>query len=131
MPKVDRSLPMLSTSSTRERVIFAVWFLSATIVVYGSLTPLPMTPPDVPFADKLLHFLAYCWLAALPMFLQRRAWGIIAPPLAVMALGIVLEIGQLYVPGRTFSLGDMAANGAGVLAGTISGNILKPWIGGR
>jgi VanZ family protein len=81
---------------------------------------------DAPYVDKIMHFLAYLWLAALPMIGYRRTRKALILCLCMFILGIILEIGQLYVPGRDCSFGDMVANGMGVLVGMVCGNLLKP-----
>lgn len=66
--------------------------------------------------DKLEHFLAYAALAFLPMLRERRAFVVWAA-VALVLMGVGLEFGQLESPGRSFELGDMAADFAGVCAG--------------
>lgn len=112
-----RSLTSAAVYPLWDKIIVLVWMLSILSVGYFSLAPLPHPPPDVPFSDKIYHFLAYAWLAGLPMLRERS--GRTGPVLAVSLffLGIALEIAQLHVPGRSCSLGDVAANGTGVLAG--------------
>jgi VanZ family protein len=43
----------------------------------------------------------------------------------MILLGILLETGQLYVPGRTFSVADISMNTLGVILGIICGNRLR------
>ncbi|MBN1615508.1 MAG: VanZ family protein [Deltaproteobacteria bacterium] len=102
-----------------------VWLISIAVVVYGSLTPLAAVPVDVPYVDKIIHFLAYLWLAVLPVIGYRSPGKALLLSLCMVPLGIALEMGQLYVPGRDGSFGDMVTNGMGVLAGTVFGGLLK------
>jgi VanZ family protein len=46
--------------------------------------------------------------------------------LSMVLLGILLEIGQYYIPGRAFSYIDMSANGLGVLVGAALGSSVRP-----
>jgi VanZ family protein len=46
--------------------------------------------------------------------------------LSMIILGILLEIGQLYVPGRMFSVADITANTLGVILGIFCADYLKP-----
>jgi VanZ family protein len=48
--------------------------------------------------------------------------------LSMIILGVLLEIGQYFIPGRTFSLMDIAANSLGVILGIILGHYLRPGI---
>lgn len=83
-------------------------------------------------ADKLIHFV----LLGGASFLARRAtadarmrwynlpWG----PFVVGTCASIDEFAQAFSPVRTFSLGDLAANLAGVLVfGWLAG---RPWLGG-
>jgi VanZ family protein len=45
---------------------------------------------------------------------------------ALLALGLLLELAQLYVPGRFASLLDGALNGAGVALGYLAWQAIKP-----
>jgi len=71
--------------------------------------------------DKVMHFCAYLALSWLPVigFRERRN-GIVAG-LSMFLLGVLLEGGQHFSPGRAVELGDVFANGAGVGCGTLLG----------
>ncbi len=87
------------------------------MVTYLSLTPRIDFPYDFDNADKVYHMLAYLWLAALPFFAFLSPKAALAATLGMIPLGAGLEIAQYYVPGRSFSLADMAANCLGVILG--------------
>jgi len=75
--------------------------------------------------DKVEHVVAYLSLAFLPaLHERRRRLAYIAPGL--VALGVLLEFGQLWSPGRTFEIGDMLADAAGVIAGMSIGLWVRP-----
>jgi hypothetical protein len=61
--------------------------------------------------DKVQHFCAYLALSSLPVigFRDRRR-GIVAG-LSMFVLGVFLEGGQHFSPGRAVELGDVLANG--------------------
>jgi VanZ family protein len=64
--------------------------------------------------DKLLHALAYAGLALLVM----RAWGRYWPSVLVVALyGASDELHQLFTPGRSSEVLDVAADLVGALVG--------------
>jgi VanZ family protein len=71
--------------------------------------------------DKLQHFGAYLALSILPVigFRDRRR-GILAV-LSMFVLGVLLELGQHFSPGRSVQLGDLVANGVGVSCGALMG----------
>lgn len=92
---------------------------------YLSSRPIPGWVPQFTASDKLVHFSAYFILGAFAAraFLRseafRAAWETRwrLGGLAGLAYGVCDEIHQHFVPGRTFSLWDMAADGLGAFAG--------------
>jgi VanZ family protein len=75
----------------------------------------------LPVSDKVLHFCAYLALSLLPVigFRDRRK-GIVAG-LSMFLLGLLMEAGQSFAPGRAVEFGDVVANGAGVSCGALLG----------
>jgi VanZ family protein len=100
-----------------RRSILLLWIASVAMVVYLSLSPGIEFPYDFNHADKVYHILAYLWLSALPFFAFLTPKAALAGTLGMIPLGIGLELAQHCVPGRSLSLGDMAANCLGVMMG--------------
>ena len=98
-------------------VFLAFWIISILLVSYYSLTPRLEFPVDFWNADKVYHLLAYGWLAILPIFGYSTKKRAMIASISMIFLGIGLEIGQIYVPGRTFSFLDILANSLGVFIG--------------
>lgn len=107
------------------RIILPVWVFSMVIVIWLSLTPKVEFPIDFWNADKLYHCAAYAWLAWLPMIGFGNRSRALTASLSMILLGVALEIGQYYVPGRTFSFLDMTANGLGTMLGLFAGRCLR------
>jgi VanZ family protein len=110
---------------SNHTALLAVWAVLICCVVVGSLLP-AASPVMVEIGsfhinDKVLHFGAYLALSLLPVigFRDRRR-GLVAG-LSMFLLGILMEAGQHYSPGRAVELGDVVANGAGVSFGTLLG----------
>ena len=112
----------------KERiVILALWAVLICFVVIGSL--LPVRSPvmvavgrlHVHLNGKLMHFCAYLGLSLLSVvgFRDRRK-GLMAG-ISMFLLGILMEAGQHFSPGRSVDLGDVIANGAGVSCGVLLG----------
>ena len=105
----------------RRFVILASWAILICCVVIGSLSPaaspLMVEIGRLRINDKVMHFCAYLILSLLPVigFRDRRK-GIVAG-LSMFLLGILMEAGQHFSPGRAVELGDILANGAGVSCG--------------
>ena len=98
------------------------------MVIVGTLLPgnsAPIKALDLlDVNDKVEHFAAYTALGLLPaLHERRRIVGILA--VALVALGILLEFGQLLSPGRDFEIGDMVADAAGVCVGVSIGWLLR------
>ena len=73
--------------------------------------------PDVRKFDKLGHLLAYGVLMALGLLAVRgrdSQWPLLW---ALIGLGTVLELAQLWIPGRSFDWLDLGVNALGVGAG--------------
>ncbi len=82
----------------------------------------PGSQIDFEGADKMAHFIVYGILAALvSVGLHRAPKGnsalvrLYAPILFATLYGISDEIHQYFVPGRTFSILDMVADGIGAI----------------
>ena len=111
------------TSETWRTVILSLWVVLICCVVVGSLLP-AASPVMIAIGrlhiwDKLQHFGAYLALSFLPVigFRDRRK-GLMAG-LSMFLLGILMEAGQHFSPGRSPELGDVLANGAGVSCGAL------------
>ena len=106
-------------------MILSLWVVLICCVVVGSLLP-AASPVMIAIGrlhiwDKLQHFGAYLALSFLPVigFRDRRK-GLMAG-LSMFLLGILMEAGQHFSPGRSPELGDVLANGAGVSCGALLG----------
>jgi len=113
------------TSETWRTVILSLWAVLICCVVAGSLLP-AASPVMIAIGrlhiwDKLQHFGAYLALSFLPVigFRDRRK-GLMAG-LSMFLLGVLMEAGQHFSPGRSPELGDVLANGAGVSCGALLG----------
>ena len=92
---------------------WAIAILWTALVVGLSILPGgSIEGPELPFVDKVAHFLMYGIMAAL---VHRAAGGdslrrAMLVAVACGALGGMLEIVQAFVPGRGASIGDALAN---------------------
>ena len=100
----------------------AVCLVSAGCLLPGSSLPMQLLSG---VSDKLLHFLAYVVLGFLPVLWAERWRTAITVLLSMAALGLALECGQTFVPGRGFELADLAADDAGILSGALIGILLS------
>jgi len=113
-----------SKSGKWFRPILFLWGVSICAVVFLSLLPRVELPVDFWNADKLYHCAAYGWLALLAVmgFADRRTALCVA--LSMILLGLLLEVGQYFIPGRMFSVLDILANMLGVILGIFLGRFI-------
>lgn len=75
--------------------------------------------------DKASHFLAFYALAFLVDFsFPKKDFGILKV-FELLAYGLLIEASQYFLPYRSFSLYDLAANGTGLLAYKFSIPVIK------
>lgn len=99
-----------------------IFILGVGAVTAGCLAPVHWLPP-LP-NDKLLHFLAWGGLALLAGRLAHSWLALGAWLTALLLAGLLIEILQNLVPGRTFCWRDLAANAAGIAVATVC----WPWL---
>lgn len=126
----------------------APWvFLGFVIVfiIYGSLFPFDFRDQPESFdtllsranwlgntADALDNFLLFVPLGlALAICFQRLRGRLVAAALAILTLGLGIQVIQLYLPSRTASLSDVLWNGMGLLAGLLVASAVRQWLGKR
>jgi VanZ family protein len=84
----------------------------------GSLFP-HMGPSDANSLDKLAHVAGYAALTLQIGLGIRRERPVLSAGLVALIVGGGLELAQSWVPGRSGSWGDFAANTLGVLVGMV------------
>jgi VanZ family protein len=104
--------------------------LDAALIFYLSSIPQLPSPPG-PFSDKHFHFGSYALLAALLVRALasariRNVTGRVAIGAFALATlyGVTDEIHQMFVPGRTSALDDLAADALGAAA---AAGLLLAW----
>lgn len=110
-----RSL-LLHASQRKGFAIFCSSQIACAIIVL-SLSPLD-TLPEVACGDKTHHLIAYGALAFPTAFARGRYFGALL--VAYVFLGGAIEVIQPYA-NRFGEWLDFAANGAGIMAGTLAG----------
>jgi VanZ family protein len=100
----------------RDVIKKTVFFSSLLALAVLSLAP-GEALPDTGVSDKLEHFAAYGALGLMGIYAypekSRLRWVVIG----LVGYGIGLEMLQILVPSRFFSIGDIIANTLGVLSG--------------
>jgi VanZ family protein len=97
---------------------FVLCILYTAFIISVSLMPSPGGPSGG-YWDKVGHFLAYASFGLLVWYTFRTRIGRYGAATAGVFLGGVLEVAQYYVPGRSASYADAAANTLGVVVGVL------------
>jgi len=113
-----------------KRIILLLWGAEICAVIVGSLLPASVLD-GIHYDDKLVHFVNYAALGMLPAIGLEALSSGMACAAAMVPMGICIEFLQRLIPGRTFELADMAANGLGVVTGAILALIVRPLLDAR
>ncbi|WP_169732863.1 VanZ family protein [Azospirillum halopraeferens] len=108
-----------------DRRLIVLW-LAGIAGVAALALPAGTAPPGGEYhADKLLHVVAFAGLSVLPALgFARRRTALLAA-LTMIPFGAALEVAQAMVPGRSGSVGDVAANTVGTLIGIAAAALLR------
>lgn len=90
------------------------------LVIALSLIPTPVASGGM-YSDKIAHLLAYGFMGVLAFLSVRGIKRRIYLFIVIFSLGLILEIFQIYIPGRDMSLSDILANTAGAALGYLLG----------
>ena len=108
-----------------------LWVAAMGVVVLGSLSPanssLMRAVASIHVSDKILHFVAYVFLASFPVLGMRRKFEAFVAAGSMTLLGLLLEIMQHFVPGRSPEIADEVANMLGVLCGMALAFPFRAW----
>lgn len=107
-----------------DRAAGILWAVLVVAITVASMMP-NFGPPAEYNVDKILHFLGYGAAAGLPFLAFHERRHVLATALAMAPLGVVLEVLQQFVPGRTAETGDALANIGGVIIGLAAGPITR------
>jgi VanZ family protein len=126
--------PVSNLSPTRGDRSWVAWWLPvvaymAMLFGFSSVSTLPPLPGDL--SNYHAHFAAYGGLAALTVralargSLRNVTWQVVCAAVAVASVyGVTDEYHQLFVPGRTFDVMDIAADAIGSI---VSATGLGAW----
>jgi VanZ family protein len=122
---------LLASRRARRAAACGAILWAIGIAVLSHLPEPPDPGPEFPFKDKLAHLVLFAGLGALVAASiaapGRRRIAILVVAAAVASLyGVLDEVHQSYVQGRTFEFADM---GADVLGGWLGAGCLTAVIG--
>lgn len=102
-----------SVSSTRT-TCFRILFALALAAVTHFTTTAQMYPGTELINDKLAHAASFLILAFLADYSFPKVEYGLTKTAGLLAYGLGIEITQYFIPGRSFSFLDMAADGLGL-----------------
>jgi len=117
----------------RPGLWLGVWLLGWMLCIVLSLAHPPRVDIDVPDGDKIGHFLAYGMLSAWSVLIFARPRGRWLAALALVALGIAMELAQgAFTSDRMMDAKDGVADAFGVAFGQLlslgrAQNLLQRW----
>lgn len=91
------------------------FFILLVAFTYLGLTPSPENSIPM-FNDKLMHCSGY-FVAAISISFAFPRWTFLQRAAFLIIYSIGIEIGQYFMPPRTFDVLDICANSTGVLLG--------------
>lgn len=103
----------------------ALWMLLFGATLFGSLSTTVGPPALFPHADKVFHFGAWAMLSGLAIVAFAGRFNRLAIPSALLVAGAGIEVAQSFIPGRSGSYEDLAANAAGIAIGSLVGLVLR------
>jgi VanZ family protein len=113
-----------SAISRIQYAVFCLWILSIFLILYGSLTPDIALDTGMQNSDKVLHALAYSWLAVGARLSFVPSSKAVWLGIGLFGLGAVVECLQSTIPSRFLSAADMLSNTLGIVFGLFLAAIL-------
>ncbi|MFA7637808.1 MAG: VanZ family protein [Parvibaculum sp.] len=116
MPRQSRRLTLL---------LRVLWFFLFGVTLFGSLSMSVGPPALFSHADKVFHFGAWGALSGLAFLAFAGRYNRLAIPSALLVISAAIEVLQTFIPGRSGSHEDLAANAAGIALGSLVGLVLR------
>jgi len=99
------------------KVVF--WVLAFTVLVLSSMPGAGVISHSIKNVDKLAHFGAFFLLSLLLLFAYKFSKPFFTTILVMALFGFAIEVLNLYVPRRVFSMYDFAADLLGIIVALI------------
>ena len=106
----------MKVSHTQRKL---VWGLMVIAVVVSSLLPQHQIPIEIPFTDKVAHFITYMFLTFIALISSTQKHSVLMILALQILIGVFVEFAQSFTPDRTPELLDVLANSLGVLVGAL------------
>jgi len=101
-------------SIDRNYIKLIFWLLVVAVLVISSW-PGSASSPSIQHLDKLVHFAAFFILTSLLLFGYTFRKPLLIPALIMALFGILIEVIQIFVPYRVFSMPDFVTDLFGIM----------------
>ena len=92
------------------------WLLIVSVLVLSCVPGSAPAVLKIVNLDKVVHFSTFLLLSTIFLFAYTFSKLFIATALLMTLFGLLIEVVQLYIPNRLFSIYDLVADILGVLA---------------
>ena len=96
------------------KVLF--WLIIASVLVLSCVPGSAPAVLKIVNLDKVVHFSTFLLLSTILLFAYAFGKPFIATAFLMTLFGLLIEVVQLYVPNRLFSIYDLVADILGILA---------------
>ena len=107
------------TSTDRRLELARLWYSLAALMLLVVAAASLLPAPDVGVSDKLSHVITYLVLAGWFSLLATNRVALCWAAIGLVAYGVLMELLQGTTDYRYAEWGDVLANGAGVVAGSL------------
>lgn len=107
--------PALLLDPRLRRLAFLAWWLGWAVLLAVTWRPQPEMP--LALSDKAWHVLGFALMTATAVGFAHERHRLLGWSGVALAMGGLVELGQMFVPSRAPDLLDLAADALGVLLG--------------
>lgn len=102
-----------------------LWLVAIIVALLATLLPVSDQAPRFPYADKVFHGGYFALLGGLAVLAPRQLRSMTGAALAMVGLGVAIELIQALLPWRSFEWLDIVADSVGVLIGYVIASRLR------
>jgi len=113
----------LFTTRTYRKYWKTVFWILLFSLLFLTLTPTPPNPIKFTHIDKIYHFIGFSAFSFVFRFSFIKKSTLFILFYSIL-LGVAVEVAQLFVPNRGFSLMDMIADGIGSVVGVFAAHAI-------
>ena len=125
MKNLLRKNNLLKPEWNTNRSLLIYWLLVLFLLFIGSFIPLTAIIHNFFLLDTVLHMILYSVLSFIPIILFKSRKNAFLLSLTMTPIGYLFETLHILVTEESFNAINVLANNAGVLAGIVTGFIIR------